>query len=89
MPAVDPPPDSDQAPADQPVTAPEVEAVWRGILLGTRDGEAGLRLADVPAETGEVWLPVDLIGEAKLVLTDELVRAALRKREPALEKSDA
>ena len=62
---------------------------FRGILLGTRDGEAGLRQADAPAESSEVWLPLDLIGEARLVLTDELVRAALRKREPALEKSDA
>jgi ribosome maturation factor RimP len=62
---------------------------FRGILLGTRDGETGLRLADASAEAGDVWLPLELIGEARLVLTDELVRAALRKREPALEKSDA
>ena len=47
MSTVDPSPDSDQAPHDQPVTAPEVEEMWRGILLGTdpryRDSHAFLR----------------------------------------------
>jgi ribosome maturation factor RimP len=61
---------------------------FRGVLLGTRDSEAGIRLLDAPVES-DVWLPMDLIGEAKLILTDDLVRAALRRREPALEKSDA
>lgn len=61
---------------------------YRGVLIGTRDGEAGLRLLDTPGEA-EVWLPIDLIGEARLVLTDDLVRAALKRGQPALEKSDA
>jgi ribosome maturation factor RimP len=64
---------------------------FRGVLLGVRGSEAGIRLAeardaDVP---NEVWLPIDSIGEARLVLTDALVRAALRKSAPALERSDA
>ena len=61
---------------------------FRGVLLGTRNDEAGIRLLDAPGEP-DVWLPLDLIGEARLVLTDDLVRAALKRREPALEKSDA
>ncbi len=48
---------------------------FRGTLIGVRAREAGLRLLDTP-EAGEVWLPLDDIGEAKLVLTDELIKAA-------------
>jgi hypothetical protein len=58
------------------------------MLLGTRDGKTGLQLLDTPA-AGEAWLPMELIGEARLVLTDALGRAALRTAEPAIEKSDA
>jgi ribosome maturation factor RimP len=61
---------------------------FRGVLLGARNDEAGIRLLDAPGET-DVWLPIELVAEARLVLTDDLVRAALRKREPALEKSTA
>lgn len=48
---------------------------FRGILVGVRDGAAGIRLLDTP-ESGEIWLPLDDVGEAKLVLTDELIKAA-------------
>ena len=48
---------------------------FRGVLLGVGDGTAGMRLLDTP-EASEVWLPLDDIGEAKLVLTDELLKAA-------------
>lgn len=51
---------------------------FRGTLVGVKDREAGLRLLDTP-EAGEVWLPLDDIGEAKLVLTDELIKAARRE----------
>jgi ribosome maturation factor RimP len=51
---------------------------FRGILLGVREGMAGVRLLDTP-ETGDVWLPLEELGEAKLVLTDDLVKAALRQ----------
>ena len=50
---------------------------FRGMLLGVKDGAAGIRLLDTP-EAGEVWLPLDEIGEAKLVLTDALIKAAPR-----------
>ncbi len=52
---------------------------FRGVLLGTRDGTAGLRLLDTP-EAGEVWLPLEEIGEAKLVLTEALINAAAREK---------
>jgi ribosome maturation factor RimP len=47
---------------------------FRGVLLGVRDNEIGMRLQD-KAETGDVWLPLDMISEAKLVLTDALIKA--------------
>ncbi len=50
---------------------------FRGILLGVRDGTAGIRLPK-GSDPNEVWLPLDDIGEAKLVLTDELIEAAQR-----------
>jgi ribosome maturation factor RimP len=50
---------------------------FRGILLGVSDGKTGMRLLDTP-DTGDVWLPLDDIGEAKLVLTDALIKAAPR-----------
>ena len=50
---------------------------YRGVLHGTRDGEAGVRLTDTP-DQAEFWLPLDDIAEAKLVLTDALIRAAPR-----------
>lgn len=48
---------------------------FRGQLLGVRDGSAGVRLPDA-AEPNEYWLPMTDIGEAKLVLTDALIKAA-------------
>lgn len=51
---------------------------FRGVLLGVRDGAAGIRLADAP-EADEAWLPLASIGEARLVLTDALIKSAQRK----------
>jgi ribosome maturation factor RimP len=48
---------------------------FRGVLLGMREGAVGIRLADKDAEA---WLPIEAIGEARLVLTDALVRASLK-----------
>lgn len=50
---------------------------FRGVLLGVRDGAAGIRLLDTPGEDDR-WLPLDKIAEAHLVLTDDLVKAALK-----------
>lgn len=55
---------------------------FRGILLGVKDGAAGMRLLDTP-ESGEVWLPLEDIGEAKLILTDALLKASPRTGEAA------
>ena len=55
---------------------------FRGVLLGVRDDAAGIRLTDAPAESAEFWLPLDDIGEAKLVLTDALIKAAAPKPGP-------
>jgi ribosome maturation factor RimP len=48
---------------------------FRGILLGVNDGAAGMRLSDAP-DSGDVWLSLESIAEAKLVLTDALINAA-------------
>lgn len=59
---------------------------FRGILLGV-EGEAALveRLDAKPDEDKRVSLPVRHIGEARLVLTDELIREALRRDKAARE----
>jgi ribosome maturation factor RimP len=46
---------------------------FRGRLLGTSRGN--VRLA---TETGETELPLDAVGRAKLVLTDDLIAGAPR-----------
>jgi ribosome maturation factor RimP len=48
---------------------------FRGTLLGVRGDAFGLRLLDTP-DAGEVWLPLADLGEAKLLLTDALIKAA-------------
>ena len=57
---------------------------FRGILTGVKDGAAGMRLLDTP-DAGDVWLPLDDIGEAKLALTDALIKAAPRPAAPPAE----
>jgi len=59
---------------------------FRGTLLGVKDEAAGMRLRDAP-EGDEVWLPLEDIGEAKLVLTDALIDAA--RRNGAAERIEA
>jgi ribosome maturation factor RimP len=52
---------------------------WRGILLGARDATIGLKVADpAPGAADTVWLPMDDLAEACLVLTDDLIKASLR-----------
>ncbi|MBV9558671.1 MAG: ribosome maturation factor RimP [Pseudolabrys sp.] len=58
---------------------------FRGALLGTQGNAAKLRRDDAAeGEAAEVLLNIEHMDDAKLVLTDELVTAALRK-----EKADA
>jgi ribosome maturation factor RimP len=52
---------------------------FRGELEGYEDGEVRIEVEIGPGERGIVGLPVGLIAEAKLVMTDELIREALRR----------
>jgi ribosome maturation factor RimP len=56
---------------------------WRGIVEGYAEGEARVE-CDVP-ELGRQVLgfPLDLIAEARLVLTDDHIREALRRSKKA------
>ncbi|MBG6144379.1 ribosome maturation factor RimP [Labrenzia sp. EL_142] len=58
---------------------------FRGTLLGAAAGAAKIRLPDArEGEDETVSLPLENIGEAKLVLTDELITAALQAEKAAL-----
>jgi len=58
---------------------------FRGTLLGTENGAAKVRLPDVKeGEPDTVSLPLEDIGEAKLVLTDDLITSALQAEKAAL-----
>ena len=53
---------------------------FRGILEGYENGEMLLQVRlDEKSEPQTIGLPVDLIHDAKLVLTDELIRASLAR----------
>ncbi|MGO9868869.1 MAG: ribosome maturation factor RimP [Rhodomicrobium sp.] len=53
---------------------------FRGILEGYEDGEMRLQVQlDEKSEPEVIGLPVDLIHDAKLVLTEELIRASLAR----------
>ena len=53
---------------------------FRGILLGVEGEAARLRRSDAAAgEPADVLLPIADMAEARLVLTDELVRESLRR----------
>ncbi|ADP72392.1 protein of unknown function DUF150 [Rhodomicrobium vannielii ATCC 17100] len=57
---------------------------FRGILEGYENGEMLLQVQlDEKGEPQTIGLPVDLIHDAKLVLTDELIRASLAKAKAA------
>ena len=61
---------------------------FRGVLEGFEDGEARIEI-DIPGQGRQVLgLPVALIAEAKLVLTDELVRESLRRAKRAKTSSE-
>ena len=61
---------------------------FRGELLGTQ-GEAAKLRHEEAGETAEVLLPIEEISEARLVLTDELVRKALRREKSAKREARA
>ena len=62
---------------------------FRGKLEGFEDGEVRIEV-DLGKEQGVkvIGLPIGLVGDAKLVLTDELVRASLSRTKRALSEDD-
>lgn len=57
---------------------------FRGFVLGSEGTKAKLKRTDAKAdEPAEVLLPIEEIGEAHLVLTDDLIREALRRAKAA------
>jgi ribosome maturation factor RimP len=52
---------------------------FRGVLEGFKDGEIRIELDLDQVGRTVIGLPVALVAEAKLVLTDELIREALRR----------
>jgi ribosome maturation factor RimP len=62
---------------------------FRGTLEGFADGEVRIEV-DLGKEQGVqlIGLPIGLVGEAKLVLTDELVRESLRRTKRALSEAE-
>lgn len=61
---------------------------YRGAVLGARDGdggpEIGIELPDVPAGVdSKVWLALDMVSEAKLMMTDKLMEEAAQMLRPS------
>jgi ribosome maturation factor RimP len=52
---------------------------FRGVLEGVEDGEVRLEVELDQIGRQIIGLPIGMIGEARLVLTDDLVREALRR----------
>ena len=64
---------------------------YRGFIRGVRDGTVAVELPDVKeGEEALVQLPLTDIGEARLVLTDDLIRESLRRgTAPGADDDDA
>jgi ribosome maturation factor RimP len=52
---------------------------FRGVLEGFENGEVRIEVELEGVGPSVIGLPVELIGDAKLVLTEELIREALRR----------
>jgi len=61
---------------------------FRGMLEGFEDGEVRIEVDLGEAGRNVIGIPVALVGEARLVLTDELIREALRRAKNSNELSD-
>ena len=62
---------------------------FKGTLAGTEGEAARVMRDDTEGEDGTVLLPIEDMGEAKLVLTDELVTEALRREKAAKREARA
>jgi ribosome maturation factor RimP len=61
---------------------------FRGMLEGFEDGEVRIEIDLGEAGRNVIGIPMALVGEARLVLTDELIREALRRAKNSKELSD-
>jgi len=61
---------------------------FRGVLEGFEDGEIRIELDLDQVGRAIIGLPVALVAEAKLVLTDELIREALRRAKKEKKEND-
>ena len=61
---------------------------FRGMLEGFEDGEVRIEVDLGEAGRNIIGIPMALIGEARLMLTDELIREALRRAKNSNELSD-
>ncbi|MTD94609.1 ribosome maturation factor RimP [Hyphomicrobium sp. xq] len=61
---------------------------FRGMLEGFADGEVRIEVDLGEAGRNIIGIPMALVGEARLVLTDELIREALRRGKNSNELSD-
>ena len=61
---------------------------FRGMLEGFEDGEIRIEFDLGEAGRNVIGIPMALVGEARLVLTDELIREALRRAKNSKELSD-
>lgn len=61
---------------------------FRGMLEGFADGEVRIEVDLGEAGRNIIGIPMALIGEARLVLTDELIREALSRAKNSNELSD-
>jgi ribosome maturation factor RimP len=57
---------------------------FRGVLEGVEDGEVRLEVELDQIGRQIIGLPIGMIGEARLVLTDDLIREALRRSKTEL-----
>ena len=62
---------------------------FKGMLIGTQGEAARVLRDDAEGEDATVLLPIEEMGEAKLVLTDELVTEALRREKAAKREARA
>lgn len=61
---------------------------FRGVLLGIKEGERGFEIGitipDAPAaQNDKIWLALDTVGEAKLIMTDKLMEEAASLLNPS------
>ena len=61
---------------------------FRGMLEGFEDSEVRIEVDLGEAGRNVIGIPMALVGEARLVLTDELIREALRRAKNSNELSD-